>query len=99
MFKEEKKAITSWWIYAAILLVATSVVLTTLKYFGLVGYTIVERKVFESSYQKRSGDKARLATYKAQLAAVNSRLVTSPDDADLLAQKAMLQVQINSQGN
>ena len=98
MFKEEKKAITSWWIYFVILLVATSVVLTTLKYFGLVGSTIVERKVFENSYQKQAGDKARLATYKAQLAAINSKLVTSPNDADLLAQKAMLQVQINSQG-
>jgi len=99
MFKKEKKAITSWWVYATILLVATSVVLTSLKYFGLVGSTIVERKVFENSYQKQSGDKARLATYKAQLAAINSRLITSPEDADLLAQKAMLQIQIKSQGN
>jgi len=99
MFKEEKKIITSWWIYVTILLVATNVVLITLKYFGLVGSTIVERKVFENSYQKKAGDRARLATYKAQLASINSRLVTSPDDADLLAQKTMLQIQINSQGN
>ena len=98
MFKEEKKAITSWWIYATILLVVTNVVLITLKYSGLVGSTMVERKVFQNSYQKQAGDKARLATYKAQLAAINSKLTISPNDANLLAQKAMLQVQINSQG-
>ena len=99
MFKEEKKMITSWWIYFAILIVFTSLVFGLLNYVGIIGKTIVERKVFEQSYQKQAGDKSRMATYKAQLAQVNSKLVMSPNDQDLLAQKAMLQVQINSQGN
>jgi len=99
MFKEEKKVITSWWKYLIGLTIITSIIFGTLNYLGLIGSTIVERKVFENSYQKYASDKSRQATYRAQLAAINSRLLSSPNNPDLLAQKAMLQIQIKSQGN
>lgn len=96
MYEEEKKHVTSWWIYIVIGLILTSMAFGVLKYAGILGTTVVERMVFENSYQKQAGDNKRMATYKAQLAQINSLLVSSPDDSDLLAQKAMLTVQINS---
>ena len=62
------------------------------KYFG----TILERKVFEESYQKQAGDNSRLNMYKAQLAGIESQLMFDGEDEDLLKQRAMLKMQIQS---
>ena len=91
---EDKKEFGGWWIYVLVLLLISTVAFTTLRYVGVLGKTVVEREVFENSYQKTAGDSARLNRYQAQLAEINSRLYSTPDDADLRAQKAMLEVQI-----
>lgn len=95
----EKKDFAKWWILVFVLMLISIVILTTFRYFGKFTSTVVERKVFEQSYQKQAGDKQRLSTYQAQLSAINSRLNGALDDntrQELLSQKAMLEIQIRS---
>tara|TARA_Y100000034_G_C6891049_1_gene409901 strand:+ start:971 stop:1312 length:342 start_codon:yes stop_codon:yes gene_type:complete len=72
-----------------------------LKSLGLIGSTIVEREVFEQSYQKRAGDAAQLSTYKAALAEVEAQLQIPGLDAQtkarLEAQATSIRVRINSE--
>lgn len=67
---------------------------------GLIGKTVVERKVFENSYQRSEGIKSGLSMFKAQLAEVNSRLrqrdLNKFDKQDLLAKKSALNIQIST---
>lgn len=98
--KEEKIGLAGWWLWILGLSILTVIILTALSYVGLFGKTTMERVVFENSYQKQAGDQQRLATYRAQLAGIESRLMsnTLSDDerSQLEAQRAMLQVQINA---
>ena len=89
-----KKELTGWWLFWLLIVIATIIALSALNYAGIFTKTVVERKVFEQSYQKQAGDQARLSAYRAQLAAINSKLVTQPNNQDLLSQKAMLEIQI-----
>jgi 5-bromo-4-chloroindolyl phosphate hydrolysis protein len=92
--EKDKKEFGSWWLFITGLVIVSSILFTILHYVGFVGSTVIERKVFEQSYQKQAGDSSRQRHYQAQLADINSRLVSSPNDADLLAQRAMLRIQI-----
>jgi len=92
--EKEKRIIRSWWIFFTGLIIVTIIVFNILNYIGMIGKTAVEREVFEQSYQKQAGDASRQRHYRAQLAHINSLLVSSPNDAQLKAQKAMLQIQI-----
>jgi hypothetical protein len=64
------------------------------------GGTVVERKVFENSYQRSEGIKSGIAMFKAQQAEINSRLTQSNlsdmDKQDLLAKKSALAIQIST---
>lgn len=95
----ERKEFGKWWMWILGLLVVSIIVLSITGYAGKVTNTIVERKVFEESYQKKAGDLSRLNTYRAQLAQVNSLLMTENDPdiiSNLKSQRAMLLVQISS---
>ena len=64
-----------------------------------VGDTIVEREVFEQSYQYTAGQRERIATFEAQLAEINAQLLR-PDlpagtRADYEAQAALIRVQLD----
>lgn len=76
--KSEKKYFAGWWVLVVILLIGTVIVLTGLNYLGIIGKTVVERKVFENSYQKHEADKTAITTYDAQLAQLRAKL-SSPN--------------------
>lgn len=94
---KDKKEVGKWWIFGISLVVLTVIVFAVIGYVGKVSDTIVEREVFEQSYQKQAGDTARMRTYRAQLAAIESRIYSETDEnvlRELNAQKDMLEVQI-----
>ena len=80
------------------LLILVFVILFALNSAGMLGKTVVERKVFENSYQRSEGLKSGLALYEAQLAEINFRIndpeSSREDRRDLRAQRASLKYQI-----
>ncbi len=91
----EKKEFGLWWLWVLLLVAISIGVMAMMGYFGKYTGTIIERKVFEESYQRSEGLKSQLMTWEAQLASINSQLVSNPNDVNLKSQKAMLEVQIN----
>lgn len=67
---------------------------------GLIGNTIVEREVFERSYQRSEGLKAEMATNQATLAEIESQLTNPNLDENtrfnLEAQARSLRIRINT---
>lgn len=53
-----------------------------LQSLGLFGRTVVERKVFEQSYQKQAAMKSQIATDEAVLAEIDRKLLNPSLDAD-----------------
>lgn len=81
-------------------IVIFALIMFGLNSMGVIGKTVVERKVFENSYQRSEGIKSGLSMFKAQLAEVNSRLrqrdLNKYDKQDLLAKKSALTIQIST---
>ena len=75
----EKKEYGSWWVWITVLIIGTVIIFTALSYVGIIGETIVERKVFENSYQKRAADEDALTTYDAQISLLRRKLNNSSD--------------------
>lgn len=100
MMEAEKRYFGGWWIWILVLIVLTLIVLFGLRSAGLIGWTIVERKVFEESYQKKAGDSAKLATFKAQRLSIEIQLrrtdLTAAERTDLEAQLAAINIQIGA---
>ncbi|MFH1777586.1 MAG: hypothetical protein ABH952_08540 [Candidatus Omnitrophota bacterium] len=90
MMETEKKYFGSWWVWVTFLTIITVIIFTGLSYFGIIGKTIVERKVFERSYQKRAADEDALSTYDAQIAVLQRRLrardITEDERSEIQAQ-------------
>ena len=99
MFKEMKE-MSLWFIFGIGLIAIAIIVFSIMGYMGRYTKTVVERKVFEQSYQKQSADKNREKNYRAQLAKINVMLndpnISEDRKNNLLAQKAMIEVQLNS---
>lgn len=99
----EKKYFTSWWFWILFLVVITTLIVTALSYLGIIGQTIVERKVFEQSYQKKEADKDALATYDAQISILRRRLraqnITDEQRAEIQAQIDALNILKSTKGN
>jgi hypothetical protein len=70
----EKKEFGKWWIWVLFLLALTIISFSALNYLGIIGKTVVERKVFEQSYQRSESLKSEIATYEAQLAMIEAQL-------------------------
>lgn len=70
----EKKEFGKWWVWVLFLLMITGVIFTGLNYVGLIGRTVVERKVFENSFQYSEARKTEIATFEAQLAQIERKL-------------------------
>ena len=66
---------------------------------GIIGKTIVEREVFEQSYQYTAAQKAKIANFEAQMAEIDRQLAGQLDDAtrqNLEAQAAAIRVQLTA---
>lgn len=96
----EKKLVGGWWMWILLLLTVSGIVLTGLSYVGLIGRTVVERKVFENSFQYSEARKAEVATYQATLSEIERKLATSKIDegtrANLEAQASGLRIQLST---
>ncbi len=73
----EKKEYGAWWVWILTLTVLSIIVFTGLSYLGVVGGTIVERKVFENSFQYSEARKTEIATYEAQISEIEGQLTNS----------------------
>lgn len=96
--EKEKKYFAGWWMWVFALLVLTGIVIFGLKSVGLIGRTIVERKVFENSFQYSEARKTEIATFEAQLAEIDRKLVSNLDEntrANLEAQAAAIRIHLN----
>jgi len=97
---QEKRYATKWVLWGIAMLIILSVVGFGLNAVGLFGHTVVERVVFENSFQYKEGRKAELTTYEAQLAEINSQLanpnISEDKRSTLEAQKASINVLRNA---
>lgn len=71
---QEKKFIGKWWVWVVFLLIVTGVVVTSINYIGMIGYTYMEKNIFEQSYQKHEADKTAITVYSAQLIQLRHKL-------------------------
>ena len=86
------------------LLVGAIVILSAVGFalnsFGLIGKTVVEREVFERSFQRSEALKAQIATDEAVLAEISRKLANPNLDADtrynLEAQASAARVRIST---
>ena len=96
----EKREFAGWWLWVTLLIIISAIGFGALRYAGLVGGTIIERKVFEQSYQRQAGDAAKLATFQAQEASISAQLrrgdLTAGARADYNAQLSAIRIQIST---
>jgi len=95
----DKKEFGKWWIWVLLFVVISIIVLSFLNYAGMIGRTVVERKVFEQSYQRSESYKSQIATWEAQLIEINSKLSGDLDKStrqNLEAQASSIRVMLNS---
>lgn len=93
----EKKYFGGWFMWILFLMVVAGIILTTLGYMGKFTGTVVERKVFENSYQYSEARKGEIAVFQAQLAEIESQLLTEQDPAirqELESKAAAIRVQL-----
>lgn len=99
--EEEKKYFGGWWIWVTVLMIVFSALSFILNATGIIGRTIVEREVFEQSYQYSEARKSAIATFTAQLAEIEARLadssLDSPTRSSLNAQAASIRIQLNAE--
>jgi len=97
---KEKKDFSKWWLLISVLSALSVVMLLGLNYAGKFTGTVVERKVFENSYQRSEGLKSQIATYNAQIASLEAQLLNPNFDAGtkayINAQLAALNIQLNT---
>ena len=97
---DERKDLGKWWVRIVALTIATFLVFGGLNYLGVIGRTVVERKVFEQSYQRSEGLRQQIATYQAQLAELKSQLnnqnFNDGDRANIRAQISSINIQLKS---
>lgn len=95
-----KDEFAKWWVVVVGLIVATGIVFTLLNYAGVIGGTIVERKVFENSYQYKEGNRARVNMFEAQLAEIDVQLgsdgLSDVMRSNLKAQRSAIMVQLQA---
>jgi hypothetical protein len=85
-YRDEMKEVRwTFWRILALVLIAVAVIGATgfiMDSCGLFGRTIVERQVFEHSYQRTEGLKAEIANDEAALVEINARLQNPNLDQD-----------------
>lgn len=96
----EKKEFARWWLWVLLLVVLSALVFGGLHYAGVLGHTVVEREVFENSYQRSAGTKQQIATFEAELARLRARLnnpnLSEGTRAEIEAQIAAIEIQLDA---
>lgn len=94
----DKKMFAGWFWWVFLMLVASGVIMAAIGYGHLFVNTIVERKVFESSYQYQEARKSAVSTFEAQLVELNHKLENPNLDSDtrtnLEAQVSAINIQL-----
>jgi len=100
MVDEYKKEFAGWWLWVLLLFVISIPVFWGLSAAGLFGGTVLERVIFEQSYQKKAGDKTKLRIFEAQKFSIQRRLrtpnLTAEQITDLEAQLSAIEIQIST---
>ena len=82
-----------------VMIVALTAIGFSLRSLGLLGQTVVEREVFENSYQRSEGIKAQIAGDEAVIAEIEGKLTNPNLDSDvrynLEAQLSAARLRIN----
>ena len=94
MIEQDKKDVGYWWVWILFLVLVTLIALNSLGYVSKFMSVFVERKVFETSYQRSEGLRSQSLAWEAQLASINSQLLYEPNNRNLKTQKSMLEIQI-----
>ena len=98
--EQEKKYFAGWWFWVLLLIIDSGIIFAGLNYAGIIGRTVVERKVFEQSYQRSESLKSQIATYESQIVEIQSQLsrndLDSSTRANLSAQLSSIRVMLNS---
>lgn len=96
----EKRFVGGWWMWILLLVSVTLVVLGILRSIGMFTSTIVERKVFENSFQYSESRKSELAIWKKELMNIETLLrsphITEKQKWDLQARKNALNIMIEN---
>jgi hypothetical protein len=96
----EKKELGKWWLWGLGLLIVSGIIFTVLGYAGIIGQTVVERKVFENSYQRSEGYKAKINMLEAQLVELENQLnnpeLNETTKSNLEAQAASIRIQLSA---
>jgi len=94
----EKKYFGGWFVWILFLTIFAGIILTGLSYFGIIGQTVVERVVFENSFQYKEARKTENNVFTAQLAEIERKLAEPSLDtltrANLEAQAAGIRIQM-----
>jgi len=95
----EKKEFSAWWMWILGLIILTIITLTATGYLGKITGTVIERKVFENSYQRSEAIKSEIATYSVQVASLEEQLLNPNLDAgtkaNINAQLSAIKMQLN----
>jgi hypothetical protein len=92
--ESEKSYFGGWWVWVSMLIMVTMIAFWGLRAVGLIGKTIVEREVFEQSYQYSEARKSEIAMFEAQLAEIDRRLMSDSTNEGLHAQAAAIRIQL-----
>jgi len=94
---QDKKEVGSWWIWILFLVIITIIVIGLLRVGGIIGTTVVERVVFEQSFQYKEGMAQRVSTIEANIAEIDMLIATGKGNPEeLQAQRSVLRVQLNA---
>lgn len=94
MISQDKREVGGWWIWILFLVIITIGIFAVFKPMGMWW----EREVMLESHQYKEGRATEMATFKAQLVAVDMMLATESDPtvrANLNRQKMMLTQQMS----
>ncbi len=98
MYNQTKSVFFHWLPLGVLIICIFFIIGFILNSVGMIGHTIVERTVYENSYQRSEGLKARIATDDAALAEIQIQLNSDNLDANtrtnLEAQTAAIRIRI-----
>ena len=99
----EKKEFGAWWVWVLFLVILSAITFTVLNYVGIIGKTVVQRKVFENSFQYKEARKSENTIFSAQKAEIDRKLSNPELDANtrvnLEAQAAALRIRMTANMN